>query len=214
MHCIIVGCGDVGSQLATLLSTEGHDVVVIDKNPIAFKHLGTTFNGITVTGYGFDNGVLKEAGIDKCDAFAAVTNQDNSNMMASEMASKIYKIPKVVARLYDEEMESAFLQLGLDYICGTTMIAQSILEKLVEGHGHHLIVRRGMEIIEFVTSSVVHLKTIKDIQIPNEFRICLVTRNGSTFIPWRDSILHEKDTLLAVIKAESHDKISKYIRKV
>lgn len=214
MHCIIVGCGDVGSQLATLLSVEGHDVVVIDKNPIAFKHLGTTFNGITVAGYGFDSRVLKEAGIDKCDAFAAVTNQDNSNMMASEMASKIYKIPKVVARLYDEEMESAFLQLGLDYICGTTMIAQSILEKLVEGHGHHLIVRRGMEIIEFVTSSVVHLKTIKDIQIPNEFRICLVTRNGSTFIPWRDSILHEKDTLLAVIKVESHDKISKYIRKV
>jgi trk system potassium uptake protein TrkA len=200
--------------LASLLSVEGHDVVVIDKNPIAFKHLGTTFNGITVAGYGFDSRVLKEAGIDKCDAFAAVTNQDNSNMMASEMASKIYKIPKVVARLYDEEMESAFLQLGLDYICGTTMIAQSILEKLVEGHGHHLIVRRGMEIIEFVTSSVVHLKTVKDIQIPNEFRICLVTRNGSTFIPWRDSILHEKDTLLAVIKVESHDKISKYIRKV
>ncbi len=214
MHCIIVGCGDVGSQLATLLSTEGHDVVVIDKNPIAFKHLGTTFNGITVTGYGFDNGVLKEAGIDKCDAFAAVTNQDNSNMMASEMASKIYKIPKVVARLYDEDMENAFLQLGLDYICGTTMIAQSILEKLVEGHGHHLIVRRGMEIIEFVAGSAVHLKTIKDIQIPNEFRICLVTRNGSTFIPWRDSILHEQDTLLAVLKSESHDKISKYIRKV
>jgi trk system potassium uptake protein TrkA len=214
MHIIVVGCGDVGAQLAILLSIEGHDVVVIDKNSGAFKRLGATFNGVKISGHGFDEDILKEAGIEKCDALAAVTEQDNSNMMVAEVASKIYKVPKVVARLYNVERESTFLQLGLDYICATTMVAQSILEKLVKGRGHHLIIRGGMEMIEFVASSAVHNKKVKDVQIPNEFRICLVTRNGSSFIPWRDSLLHDRDTLLAVVKDEAHTKIKKYIREV
>jgi trk system potassium uptake protein TrkA len=214
MHIIVVGCGDVGAQLATLLSTEGHDVVIIDKNPGAFKGLGNTFNGVKITGYGFDEEVLKEAGIEKCDAFAAVTDQDNSNMMAAEVASKIYKVPKVVARLYNAERESTFQQLGLDYICATTMVAQSILEKLMEGHGHHLIIRGDTELIEFVASPEVDNKKVIEVQIPNEFRICLVTRNGSTFIPWRESILKDRDTILACVKDETHSRIKKYIRRI
>src|SRR5512136_2897373 len=158
MHIIVVGCGNVGAQLATLLSTEGHDVVIIDKNPRAFKRLGTAFNGVKINGYGFDEDVLKEAGIEKCDAFAAVTDQDNSNMMAAEVASKIHKVPKVVARIYNAERESTFLQLGLDYVCATTMVAQSILEKLMEGRGHHLIIRGDTELIEFIASPEVDNK--------------------------------------------------------
>ena len=76
MQVIVVGCGDVGSQVATLLSTEGNNVAVIDKNPSAFKRLGSTFNGLTINGYGFDEDVLKQAGIAACDMFAAVTDQD------------------------------------------------------------------------------------------------------------------------------------------
>lgn len=214
MHVIVVGCGDVGVQLAALLSTEGHDVVVIDKNPNAFKRLGSAFNGIKIHGYGFDEGVLREAGIEKCDAFAAVTDQDNSNMMAAEVASKIYNVPKVVARLYNTEREITFQQLGIAYTCATTMVAQNVLEKLVEGHGHHLIIRGDTELIEFIAGPEVDKKKVIDIQIPNKFRICLVTRNGSAFIPWRESILQDQDTLLAVVKSEAHSMIKKYMRKV
>ena len=214
MHIIVVGCGNVGAQLATLLSTEGHDVVIIDKNPRAFKRLGTAFNGVKINGYGFNEDVLKEAGIEKCDAFAAVTDQDNSNMMAAEVASKIHKVPKVVARLYNAERESAFLQLGLDYVCATTMVAQSILEKLMEGHGHHLIIRGDAELIEFIASPEVDNKKVIEVQIPSEFRICLVSRNGSTFIPWRESVLKDRDTILAIVKDETHSKIKKYMRRV
>ncbi len=214
MHIIVVGCGDVGSQLATLLSVEGHDVVVIDKDQSAFKRLGTTFNGIKIAGYGFDEEVLKEAGIQKSGAFAAVTNHDNSNMVAAEIASKVYSVSRVVARLFNAERESTYQQLGLDYVCGTTLVAQSVLEKIVEGHGHHLTVRGDLELIEFVAGPEVDNKKVVDVQIPNQFRICLVTREGSSFIPWHETVLKDRDTLVAIMKAQAHEKIKRYLRKV
>jgi trk system potassium uptake protein TrkA len=213
MHIIVVGCGDVGAQLATLLSTEGHDIAVIDKDPNAFKRLGATFNGLKINGYGFDEDALNEAGITKCDAFAAVTDQDNSNTMAAEIASKVYRVSRVVARLHDVERESTFQQLGLDYVCGTTLVAQMVLDKLIEGHGHHLTIRGDLELIEFLAGPKVDNKKVMDIQIPNQLRICLVTREGSSFIPWRETILKERDTLLAIVKGQSHEKVKKYMEK-
>ncbi|RPJ07118.1 MAG: TrkA family potassium uptake protein [Spirochaetaceae bacterium] len=211
MHIIVVGCGNVGAQLVTFLSIEGHDVAIIDKNSEAFKRLGTTFNGIAVPGYGFDSEVLEEAGIMKCEAFAAVTNEDNTNMMSAEMASKIYKVPRVIVRLYNTERESDLLRLGLDYVCSTSMVSHSIMEKLTNGHGRHVVVRKDVELFEFVAGKTAHKKKVKDLQIPNEFRICLVTRDGQSFIPWRESLIHEHDTLLAVVKDDAHAKIGKYV---
>jgi trk system potassium uptake protein TrkA len=213
MHVIVVGCGDVGSQVATLLSTEGNNVAVIDKNPSAFKRLGSTFNGLTIHGYGFDEDVLRQAGIAACDMFAAVTDQDNTNIMAAEVASKIYKVPRVVARLFDAERENAFLQLGLNYVCSTTAVAQMILDKLREGHTHLLSIRGDVELIEFIAGPEVDNKKVADIQIPNQFRICLVTRHASHFIPWGETILKERDVLLAIVKEQAHRKVQQYMRK-
>jgi trk system potassium uptake protein TrkA len=213
MNVIVVGCGHVGSQVATLLATEGNNVAVIDKNPAAFKRLGATFNGLTLNGYGFDEDVLQQAGIAACEMFAAVTDQDNTNIMAAEVASKIYRVPRVVVRLFDAERENALLQLGLNYVCSTTAVAQMILDKLREGHTHHLSIRGDVELIEFVGSPEVENKTVADLQIPNQFRICLVTRDGSHFIPWRDSILKQGDILLAIVKEQAHGKVQKYMRR-
>ncbi len=214
MHIIVVGCGDVGSQVARLLSAEGHDIVILDKDAAAFKRLGATFNGVTLHGHGFDEEVLKEAGIQRCDAFAAVTGQDNSNLMAAEVASKIYAVPRVVARVYDAERESAFQQLGLNYVCSTTAVAQMILEKLREGHGHHhMAVRGDVELVEFVAGLAVHNRKVADVQIPNQLRICLVTREASPFIPWRETLLKERDVILALVQDRAHDKIQQYMRE-
>lgn len=87
MHIIIAGCGRVGSQLALYLSYEGHDVAIIDKDPASFGRLGSTFNGIVLEGVAFDEEVLLEAGIEKAEAYAAVTNYDNTNLMAAEMGA-------------------------------------------------------------------------------------------------------------------------------
>jgi trk system potassium uptake protein TrkA len=212
MYIIIVGCGRVGSQLAALLAQEKHDIVVIDRDANAFRNLGTIFNGVKLHGYGYDEEVLKKAHIEKCDAFAAVTDLDNANIMASEVASKLYHVPRVVARVYHPESISTFQELGLDYVFGTNVVAQTIMDKIVQGHGRHLSIRGDVEIIEFIAGAKIENKRLVDIQIPNEFRICLVTRQGKSFIPWRETSLRDGDNLIAVVKSGAYSRVKQYMR--
>lgn len=124
MHIIIVGCGRVGAQLAQTLSSDGHNVVIVDKNIASFKRLGSEFNGITITGVGFDPEILKRAGIERADALAAVTNGDNSNIMVSEIAKKIYKVPQVITRIYDPLRADIYKKFGLNTISTTSIVAE------------------------------------------------------------------------------------------
>jgi trk system potassium uptake protein len=212
MYIIIVGCGRVGSQLAALLALEKHDIVVIDRDAHAFRNLGTTFNGVKLHGYGYDEEVLKKAHIERCDAFAAVTDLDNANIMASEVASKLYHVPRIVARVYHPESISTFQELGLDYVFGTNVVAQTIMDKIVQGHGRHLSIRGDVEVIEFVAGPGIENKRLVDIQIPNEFRICLVTRQGKSFIPWRETMLRNGDNLIVVVKSGAYSRVKQYMR--
>ncbi|MDP2183340.1 MAG: TrkA family potassium uptake protein [Actinomycetota bacterium] len=211
MNVIVVGCGRVGSQLATLLSVEGHNVVVIDKDAEAFKRLGTIFNGVTLKGLGFDEEVLTEAGIRDCDAFAAVTNLDNTNLMAAEVARKIFEVKHVVARLYNPVRERTYQQLGLDYVCGTTLVAESLLDKIKAGHGHHLGSLGDVEIIQFKATRAVDGKRVGDIEIARRFRISAISRGDTMFVPESDAILHTGDVVIASIKEEAFGKIERYM---
>lgn len=132
MHIIIIGCGRVGSQLAQILSQEGHNVVIIDKNPKSFKRLGPDFNGISITGIGFDPDILKRAGVERADALAAVTNGDNSNIMVSQIAKKIYNVPRVITRIYDPLRADIYKKFGLDTISTTTIVAQIFRSALLK----------------------------------------------------------------------------------
>ena len=102
--------------------------------------------------------------------------------------------------------------LGLDFVCDTSLSVAAIFEKLTTSFSHTLTVRGDTEVIEFIAGPLLHDKTILDIQIPNKFRICLVTRVGSSFIPWRESILKENDIILAVVKTTSYGKIRPFMR--
>src|SRR3990167_6830747 len=126
MYVIILGCGRVGSELAKLLSSEGHNVVLIDRNPASFERLGRTFNGITLVGNGFDLELLKTAGITQANAFCAVTNGDNTNLVAAQVAKKIFNVPKVIVRVYDPNRANIYKALGLDVISGTILFASMI----------------------------------------------------------------------------------------
>lgn len=130
MHIIIVGCGRVGVQLAVSLSEQGHNVVMVDKNPASFKRLGAAFNGITIQGVGFDPEVLKRAGIEKADALAAVTSGDNSNIMISQVAKRVFKVPRVITRTYDPERAAIFKEFGLQTIC-TSLISAEIFNNFL-----------------------------------------------------------------------------------
>ncbi len=213
MNVIVVGCGRVGSQLATLLSIEGHNVVVIDKSPEAFKRLGSIFNGVTIKGLGFDEEILEEAGVRECDAFAAVTNLDNTNLMAAEVARKIFEVPHVVARLYNPVRERTYMQLGLDYVCGTTLVAETLMDKIMAGHGHHIASLGDVEIVNFKASDEVEGKTVGDIEIKHRFRIAAVARGDSMFVPDSDTALHAGDVVLGSVKEDSFSKVERYMEE-
>jgi trk system potassium uptake protein TrkA len=209
MNVIVVGCGRVGSQLATMLSVEGHNVVVIDKDESAFRRLGSTFNGVTLRGLGFDEEVLEEAGAREADAFAAVTDLDNTNLMACEVARKIFGIEHAVARLYNPVRERTYQQLDLDYVCGTTLVAESLVEKIKSGHGHHVTTIDDIEVVDFKAGSNVDGKRVADVEIEHTFRIFAITRSRASYVPDADMVLRTGDIIFGAVKEEAFPKIER-----
>ncbi|MCL5263828.1 MAG: TrkA family potassium uptake protein [Chloroflexi bacterium] len=132
MRVIILGCGRVGSKLATTLDSEGHEVIIIDLNADQFRRLGSEFKGTAMVGTGIDEDVLLRAGIEQADAFVAVTNGDNTNIMSSEIARAIFNVPKVITRIYDPVRQETYRGLGLETICPTIIGAKAI-KNVLEG---------------------------------------------------------------------------------
>ncbi|OFW57635.1 MAG: hypothetical protein A2W01_03800 [Candidatus Solincola sediminis] len=202
MHIIITGCGRVGAHLAQFLAYEGHNVVVIDRNPNSFNRLGGTFNGITMQGVAFDEELLKEAGIETADALAAVTNYDNTNMMTAEIASNIFKVPTVIARLYNPDKKQTFHKMGIDYVCGTTLLAERIMDKLLQGN---LIVLNedpelGVEIVELTVDNASRDRAISSVHDINKHKV-LSLFSGNKNIEWDDDTrLNPGDRLVMAVK--------------
>jgi trk system potassium uptake protein TrkA len=130
MFAIIMGCGRVGARLANLLADDGHEVLVLDVNSHAFWRLGPDFKGTTMVGNGIDVDVLRRAGIERADAFAATTQGDNRNIMASQIAKHIFNVPKVVTRIYDPIRQDTYAALGLETISPTVLGAAAFLDAI------------------------------------------------------------------------------------
>jgi len=204
MYVIIVGCGRVGSELAKLLSGEGHDVVVIDKNREAFDRLGNTFNGLTMVGNGFDLNLLKQSGVEKADAFCSVTNGDNTNLIGAQVAKKIFRVPKVFARVYDPQRAHIYSSLGLDIISGTILFAAMLRDKIIESRfSSYLIESKDLGVIEIEAKNSLIGKTIQDINIPGEFIVVAIRRMQGIILPEANTVLKDKDVLMGVVKVTS-----------
>jgi trk system potassium uptake protein TrkA len=133
MKVIIVGCGRVGARLACQLDAEGHQVAVVDQLVSAFDRLGREFKGAMVVGNCIDEAVLRRAGVEGADCFVSVTNGDNRNLMAAQIAQRIFKVPRVITRLYDPIRESVYRELGLETFCPTTLGADLVRDFFVDG---------------------------------------------------------------------------------
>lgn len=131
MQIVIIGCGKVGAKFAHVLSAEGNEVVIVSNDSKAFKNLSPDFDGMTITGVPIDQDVLKMAGIETADALVAVTEDDNVNIMACQVAKEIFKVPKVIARIYNPAREHVFHEFGLETICPTD-ITVNVMRALVE----------------------------------------------------------------------------------
>ena len=127
-----MGCGRAGATLAQILEDQGHSVAIIDQNPDAFRRLDSEFTGKRVTGIGFDRETLQQAGIDEAYGFAAVSDGDNSNIIAARVVRETFGVSNVVARIYDPERAEAYEKLGLHTICPTIEGAKAIEKTLLE----------------------------------------------------------------------------------
>jgi len=123
LKIIILGCGRVGSTLAKRLSLEGHAVTVIDLTSDAFRRLGSKFKGQKLVGTGLDKDTLTKAGLREADVFFAVTQGDNSNIMAAQIAREVFSTPRVLARIYDPIRAQAYREMGIITLCTTTVAA-------------------------------------------------------------------------------------------
>lgn len=155
MRIVILGCGRVGSTLAAILTREGHHVAVIDRDQGAFdkaaQRLGADFTRETVRGVGIDEGTMRQAGIEEADAFVAVTSGDNTNIVAAQIARQRFRVPKVVARVYDPIRAQAYRQAGVETVC-TTILGAGIFHDLLLGHP----LRSVQEYLDAVAPQITH----------------------------------------------------------
>jgi len=130
MNIVIMGCGRVGAQLASLLDTDGHKVTVLDNDTYSFRRLPSTFGGTALFGNGIDEEALKRAGIEEADVFVVLTQGDNRNVMAAQIAKHIFNVPRVLCRIYDPLRQELYSTLGLEGFSPTTIFAQLVREKI------------------------------------------------------------------------------------
>ena len=132
MRVVILGCGRVGSTLALMLDSEGHEVAIIDRDSAAFRRLGEGFGGQAIAGIGISADVLREAGIEHASAFLAVTNGDNTNIMAAQIAKVLFRVPRVMARIYDPLRAEIYREVGIETLCITTLGAGIFHDRLLD----------------------------------------------------------------------------------
>lgn len=212
MNIVIVGCGRVGASLAKLLDTPEDEVSVIDVDAAALAHLSGEFQGRTVVGQGFDEDVLLEAGIKDCDAFAAVTSSDNVNLMASEVARRLYNVPHVITRLVNPERLSLYQQLGLDYICDTELVAEGITSKIRARRAHHMDTFGDYEVLTFTADLNGGVMHVRDLEALGEIDISLFEHDGEAVMATPNMFLHDGDTVLAVARANALEALAPYMK--
>jgi trk system potassium uptake protein len=130
MRILIVGCGRLGASLAIDAAEQGHRIAIIDKDPRSFSRLPADLAGQVVLGTGIDEDVQRSAGVESADAFIAVTDNDNTNIMAAQIAQRVFNVENVILRVYDPVRADTYRKLGLVVICPTRLVADLIESEL------------------------------------------------------------------------------------
>jgi trk system potassium uptake protein TrkA len=209
MRIIIIGCGRMGAGLAKTLNQRGHQIFVIDRDPASFERLGTGFKGHTLAGVGFDREVLLKAGIKRADALAALTSSDDANVITARLASQIFRVPRVVARLYDPLKAEIYLRLGVqtidtiawgvnrtaDLLCHSEL---DILESLGNGE---------VDLIHIEIPPSLIRRTVKDLTVHGEIHVIAITRGGKAFLPTANTEFQAEDTLYLAITPAAGDRL-------
>ncbi len=210
MHIVIMGCGRVGSTLAHILEDQGHSVAVIDQDPEAFRKLRPGFRGGKVTGVGFDRDVLVEAGIEKADAFAAVSSGDNSNVIAARVVRESFGVQRVAARIYDPRRAEVYQRLGIPTVATVRWTADQMMRRLMphdaaslwrDPTGSVVLAELGC-CDEWLGEKVSALEAAADT------RIAFISRLGEALIPGPATVLQQGDVLHVIARDEDLKQIA------
>ena len=190
-----MGCGRVGSSLATALEAAGHSVAIIDQSKEAFRRLGSDFKGRTIIGVGFDRDTLLEAGIDGADAFAAVSNGDNSNILAARVARENYGVTNVVARIYDPGRAEIYQRLGIPTVATVIWASDQILRRILPGgaRSEWRDATGTVQLLEVHPHLNWYGRPISELETATESRVAFLTRLGEALIPDEHTVLQDGD---------------------
>jgi len=213
MNIIIVGGGNVGCNLAERLSGSNY-VTLIEKDPETGKRLAGKMNILVIQGDGCDINLLKQAGITKADVVAAVTGSDVDNLVVCQIAKDIFHVKRTVAKVNDPKNEKIFYQLGVDIAIGSTAIIAKVIEDEVSWEDFITLFtfkRGNLSIIrvDLPESSPVINHSISEIELPEDSVLVAIIRNGEIMIPRMNSILKEKDEVIAITKVENESLVFK-----
>jgi trk system potassium uptake protein TrkA len=192
-----MGCGRVGSTLAHILEDQGHSVAVIDQDRDAFRKLGSTFKGKKITGIGFDQNVLSEAGIEHADAFAAVSSGDNSNVIAARVARESFGVERVVARIYDPRRADVYQRLGIPTVATVRWTADQMLRRILP-EGAEPLWRDPTGAIVLAEVACTHDwlgEKVSTLEEMAQTKIVFISRLGRAMIPSHGTVLQEGDVL-------------------
>jgi trk system potassium uptake protein TrkA len=201
VHVVIMGCGRLGSTLAQNLEGRGHSVAVIDQNSDAFRRLGADFGGTTVTGIGFDRDVLRAAGIERADAFAAVSSGDNSNIISARLARETFGVSRVVARIYDARRAQVYERLGIPTVATIRWAADRMVR--------HLVPEGTVEVFRDPTSvvSIVEVplhrdwvgRTLKSLEEVTGSRVAYLMRFGMGTLGTPSTVIQDGDQVFMLV---------------
>ncbi len=213
MNIIIIGCGRMGSGLAHLLSLRGHALTVIDKEERAFAALGPTFKGRTLVGVGFDREVLLAAGVQRADGVAAVTNSDETNIVAARIAREMFRTPCVVARVVDPQKAEIYQRLGVQTISTTVWGINRIANLLSYNHLDVVCdLSSSVELVQIELPAMLAGRMVQNLIIPGEVHVVAIKRSGQTFLPTGSASLQHGDLLYLAVQAASADRLTALLR--
>jgi len=210
VHVVIMGCGRVGSTLAHSLEARGHSVAIVDQDSDAFRRLGADFAGLTVTGIGFDRAVLREAGIERADAFAAVSSGDNSNIISARLARETFGVSRVVARIYDPKRAEVYERLGIPTVATVRWTADRM--------ERHLVPEGAVEIFRDPTSTVSIIEVplhagwigqpLRALEAAAGARAAYLMRFGVGALPAGTTVLQDGDQVYMLVTDDIADAVT------
>jgi trk system potassium uptake protein TrkA len=209
MRVIVVGCGRMGAELALAVSRGGHEVTVVDSDPRAFERLGAAFRGSRVEGVGFDREVLLRAGVERSDALAALTSGDNANIIAARVARYVFRVPKVVARVYDPRRAEIYRRLGVRCVSTAAWGVNRILQLLT--HAELNVIRSigegEMEIVEHEVPAPWVGRNVGQVSIPGEIGVTAILRREKALLPSASTVFEEGDRAVIAVLPTARERL-------